>query len=297
MLTSFIITFRETLEVSLVVGIILSYLVKTKETKYNPVVYVGIVAGVIASLIGAMLFNKFANGFTGIHEQLFEGTLLLLGAFLLTTMILWMMQQKQVVAKMHEKLAEHLSKAQKFELFFLVFVAVLREGVETVIYLDAARYVAEESQLYGAILGIVAAIVLGYLLFVASVRVDIKKYFTVTSVLLILFAAGLVSHGVHEFEEVAESFEAEEAAQETATGQGTAVPESEEMSGEVLWNLNPAVNADGSYPLLHENGHVGAFLKELFGYNPAPTLAELLSYVGYILLVSFLWWRVEHKKE
>lgn len=277
MLSSFIITFRETLEVSLVVGIILSYLVKTKETKYNPVVYIGIAAGVIASLIGAMLFNKFANGFEGIHEQLFEGTLLLLGAFLLTTMILWMMQQKQVIAKMHAQLTEHISKAQKFELFFLVFVAVLREGVETVIYLDAARYVAEGSQLYGAILGIVAAIVLGYLLFVASVRVDIKKYFTITSVLLILFAAGLVSHGVHEFEEVAEHFE------------------SEEMSGEVLWNLNPPINADGSYPLLHEKGHVGAFLKELFGYNPAPTLAELLSYVGYILLVSFLWWRVERK--
>ena len=284
MLSSFIITFRETLEVSLVVGIILSYLVKTKETKYNPVVYVGIAAGVIASLIGAILFNKFANGFTGIHEQLFEGTLLLLGAFLLTTMILWMMQQKQVVAKMHEKLAEHLSKAQKFELFFLVFVAVLREGVETVIYLDAARYVAEADQLYGALLGIVAAIVLGYLLFVASVHVDIKKYFTVTSVLLILFAAGLVSHGVHEFEEVSQTLEGET---ETA----------DEISSEALWNLNPPMNADGSYPLLHENGHIGAFLKELFGYNPAPTLAELLSYFGYILLVSFLWWRVEHKKE
>lgn len=284
MFTSFIITFRETLEVSLVIGIILSYLVKTKETKYNPVVYVGIAAGVIASLIGAILFNKLANGFQGIQEQLFEGTLLLLGAFLLTTMILWMMQQKQVVAKMHAQLAEHLSKAQKFELFFLVFVAVLREGVETVIYLDAARYVAEGSQLYGAILGIVAAIILGYLLFVASVRVDIKKYFTVTSILLILFAAGLVSHGVHEFEEVADSFEAEQ------TGQ-----DGQETSSDVLWNLNPTINADGSYPLLHENGHIGAFLKELFGYNPAPTLAELISYLGYILLVSFLWYRVEKK--
>ena len=78
MLSEFIITFRETLEVALIVGIILSYLTKTKETKYNPVVYVGLVAGLVASVIGAILFNTLAGGFEGAAEQIFEGITMLL---------------------------------------------------------------------------------------------------------------------------------------------------------------------------------------------------------------------------
>ena len=204
----------------------------------------------------------------------------------MSTMILWMMQQKHVAAQIHAKIADHLSKAQRFELFLLVFFAVLREGVETVIYLDAARYVSEGTQLYGAILGIVAAVILGYLLFVASVKISLKKYFTVTSVLLLLFAAGLVSHGVHELQEVWGNLEAGEV-EENSLGEGE--------TEEVLWDMNPPINSDGSYPLLHEEGLIGALLKELFGYNPRPTFAEFVSYFGYLFVLGFLWRRIENK--
>lgn len=275
MLTSFIITFRETLEVSLVVGIILSYLVKTKETKYNPVVYVGVGAGIIASIIGAVLFSTFAGGFEGRAEEIFEGITMLVGAALLTTMILWMMQQKQVAAQIESKVAEHLSKAQRVELFLLVFFAVLREGIETVIFLNAATMISQENNLFGAALGVIGAIILGYLMFVASVRIPLKKYFNITSVLLLLFAAGLIAHSIHEFEEAG------------------VIPQTIEH----LWDINPALNADGSYPLLHEKGYIGSIFVGLFGYNGNPSLLEVISYVGYLVVFCFVWMRMEGKKE
>lgn len=271
MLSSFIITFREALEVSLIVGIILSYLAKTKETKYNPIVYLGIVAGIIASILGAFLFSTFAGGFEGRAEEIFEGITMFVGAFLLTTMILWMMRQRQVAQQLEEKVAAHISKALRVELFLLVFFAVLREGIETVIFLNAANFISAENNLFGAILGIIAAIILGYLMFVASVKIPLKRYFTVTSVLLLLFAAGLVAHGVHEFEEA-----------------GIFNPMIEHV-----WDLNPPVNSDGSYPLLHEKGYIGSILVGLFGYNGNPSLLEVLSYVGYLLVLGILWKRMK----
>lgn len=275
MLSEFIITFRETLEVALIVGIILSYLTKTKETKYNPVVYVGLVAGLVASIIGAILFNTLAGGFEGAAEQIFEGITMLLGAIMLTTMILWMMKQGKIAEKLEAQVAVHLSTAQRFDLFLLVFLAVLREGIETVIFLNAAAIATGENTLVGSVLGIAAAVVLGYLIFVAAVRVPLKKYFTVTSVLLLLFAAGLVAHGVHEFEEAG------------------VIP----IIVEHLWDVNPALNPDGSYPALHEKGLIGEFMKGLFGYNGNPSLVEVLSYVLYLVVLGFTWKRIMAKKD
>ena len=93
MISSFIITFREALEVALVVGIILGYLSKTKQTRYNKIVYLAISAGIILSVLTAILFNLLLGGFSGTAEQIFEGITMLAAALLLTTMILWMMRK------------------------------------------------------------------------------------------------------------------------------------------------------------------------------------------------------------
>ncbi len=109
MIQSFIITFRETLEAALVVGIILSYLVRIKQTKYNSVVYIGIALGIIASIIGALLFTIVAGGFTGRAAEIFEGITMLVGALLLTTMILWMMNQKHIAKELEDKVSRELT--------------------------------------------------------------------------------------------------------------------------------------------------------------------------------------------
>ncbi|MBI4975594.1 FTR1 family protein, partial [Candidatus Peregrinibacteria bacterium] len=113
MLENFIITFRETLETALIVGIILSYLVKIKQTKYNNIVYVGIAGGIMASILGALLFIGIAGEFEGKAEQIFEGTTMLIGAVLLATMILWMMNQKYVAGKLQTRLDSKLDETRR----------------------------------------------------------------------------------------------------------------------------------------------------------------------------------------
>jgi high-affinity iron transporter len=269
MIASFVITFREALEAALIVGIVLGYLARTKQTRYNTVVYLAIAAAVAASIAGALLFTRVAGGFTGRAEEIFEGVTMLVGAGLLTTMILWMMKQRPVAAELRERVATEIAQAHVVGLFSLVFVSVLREGIETVIFLGAASFVSADSNLIGALAGLLAAVVLGYLIFAGSMRLDLRRFFTVTSILLILFAAGLVAHGVHELQEAG------------------VIP----VLVEHVWDINPALNPDGSYPLLHENGFLGSVLKALVGYNGNPSLLEVMSYLGYLVLVSVLWRR------
>ena len=274
MIASFIITFREALEAALIVGIVLGYLAKTNQTRYNRVVYLAIGAAIAASIAGALAFTRIAGGFTGRVEQIFEGAAMLIGAALLTTMILWMMKQRHVAAELRERVAAEVAESHRLGLFALVFVSVLREGIETVIFLGAASFVSAGNSLIGALAGLLAAGVLGYAIFAGSMKLDLRKFFTVTSILLILFAAGLVAHGVHELQEAG------------------IVP----VVVEHVWDINPALNPDGSYPLLHENGLVGSILMTLVGYNGNPSLLEVASYVGYLLLVFGLWRRIENPR-
>jgi len=102
-------------------------------------------------------------------------------------------------------------------------------------------------------------------------KINIKRFFTITSILLILFAAGLVAHGVHELQEA------------------TVIP----TVIEHLWEMNPPANLDGTYPILHEKGYIGSILKGLFGYNGNPSLIEVLSYFLYLVVVFLLWRNIE----
>ena len=267
MIPSFVITFRETLEAALIVGIVLGYLGRTNQRRYRPSVYLGVLFGVVASAIGALAFERLAGGFAGTAEQVFEGITMLVGAALLTTMIFWMMGQKHIADELRQRVAAEVAQARRLGLFALVFMAVLREGIETVIFLGAASFAAGGSSLLGGAAGVVAAIVLGYVIFIGAMKVNLRTFFNVTSVVLILFAAGLVAHGVHELQEAG------------------MVP----TLVEHVWDINPAVTPDGSYPLLHENGYVGSFLKALLGYNGNPSLLEVTSWAAYLALVSLAW--------
>jgi high-affinity iron transporter len=275
MIPSFIITFRETLEAALVIGIVLSYLLKVNQTRYRTVVYSGTACGIIASILGAILFLKLAGGFSGSTEKIFEGITMLIGAGLLTTMILWMMKQKHITAELENRVAYELTKTHVLGLFSLVFVAILREGIETVIFLKAASSVSTGNSMMGAILGIFVAILLSYGLFIGAKRINIKLFFNITSLLLILFAAGLVAHGIHELQEA------------------RIIP----IVVEHIWDINPSVLSEGQYPALHEKGVIGGIFKSLFGYNGNPSLIELFSYIAYIILVWQLWRKINTNKK
>jgi len=273
--SSFLITSRETLEVALVIGIVLAYLAKTNNTQYKKTVYYGIVFGVILSIIAAVIFTFFAGGFEGRAEAIFEGTTMLIASVLLTTMILWMLRQKHVAREIESKVAKHVAAASysqtyAYGLFLLIVAAVLREGVETVIFLSALNF-ASGISFVGGLLGVATAIAIGYLFFIGSRKVNLKRFFSISSIFLILIAAGLVAHGVHELQEAA------------------VIP----YVVKEVWDINPAVAVEGVYPLLHEKGFFGSFLKGLFGYNGNPSLLEILFYAGYLGVIFLVYRKIE----
>lgn len=268
MLESFLVTSRETLEASLVIGIVLAYLNKTNNQNYRKTVYYGVVFGILASIIAALVFTFFAGGFEGRAEQIFEGTTMLIGAFLLTTMILWMMQQRHISKEIEGKVERHLISAQPLfshiGIFMLIFIAIIREGVETVIFLNAINY-ASGINFIGGTLGIIVAIIVGYLFFIGTKKINLKKLFSISSILLILFAAGLVAHGFHEFEE----------------------------AGIVSGIITPLFDINN---ILNEKGIVGGFLKGLFGYNGNPSLLEVIAYAAYLGVIFYLYKRIESSR-
>jgi high-affinity iron transporter len=266
MLQSFIILFRETLEAALVIGIVLGYLVRTGQNEYRKSVYLGMVAGVAASVLGAFGFQLLAGGFSGRAEEIFEGITMLAGAILLTTLIVWVIRKSGKTAELERKVADRIDGPRRAGLFLLIFFAVLREGIESVIFLSAARFASGQNNLLGAGLGLVSAVVLGFLLFRGALRINLRSFFTATNILLILFAAGLVAGGVHELQEAG------------------VIP----IIVEHVWDINPSAVGD-SYPVLHENGLLGSIAKGLFGYNGNPSLIEVFSYLIYLISVLSIW--------
>lgn len=268
-IASFVVVFRETLEAALIVGIILAYLYKVKQTGFNKLVYAGVVAGILASIVAALLFLKVASGFEGEAEALFEGVAMLLAAALITWMVLWMLKQRHTIRTETEKRVQiALDNGKKIELFLLPAIAVLREGVETVIFLGAISVAGAQagSIALGSALGMGAAILLGYLIFVAAKRINLKHFFTASSIILILLAAGLSAHGVHELQEA------------------SIIP----VVVEHVWDTNGIVD---------ENGALGSMLKAMLGYNGNPSLLEVLSYAAYLSAVAILWRKTAKAKK
>jgi high-affinity iron transporter len=273
MVPALLIMFRESLEAVLVAGIVLSFLQKTGQRERRATVWLGIGAGIAASALGAVLFQLLAGGFEGKSEQIFEAVTMLAGAVLMSTVIVWVARHGSSHgssrAELEAQAAAGLARGDPgaWGLFLLVFVSILREGIESVLFLAAAGSASAPAALLGALAGIAAAVILGALLLRGSRRVGMRTFFTVTNILLVLFAAGLVARGIHELTEA-----------------GIVPPIIER-----LWDLNPAVRPDGSFPAFHEKGSVGSVLRGLFGYTGAPSLAEAIGWTASLAATAGLW--------
>lgn len=266
-----LITLRETLEASLIVGIILAYLQFTHNQRYNIAVWLGVMAGVAISLLLAVLMRVYFGGLTGTTEAIYEGITMLAGAGLITWMIIWMMRQSRTIKKdVEHEVAVHLQNNHPLGIFFLVMISTAREGVETVIFLQAAlAHTGGIWHMIGGFIGIGAAICISFFVFRGIKLVSLRHVFKVTSLLLILFAAGLTAHGVHELQEAGW------------------IP----VLVQHIWDINPIVTLEGFYPVLHENGAIGSILKTLFGYNGNPNFLEVMAYLGYMFGIGLLWIR------
>lgn len=252
-LGTFAITFREGLESALIVGIMLAYLEKTGKTKFSRHILLGVIAAIVASIVVAYGFATFAGGFEGRAEEIFEGATTIFAAILITTMILWMLRERHVANTIRSQVHAKIMSNQTLGLFLFAFFSVFREGVETVIFLAASTFNTGYFSAGWALLGLVAAVVVGFLFFETTIHLNIRTFFKLTSVILILFSAGLFSHGVHEFEEAG------------------LLPE-----GDAIWDSNWLISQKSTF---------GLFMKSLLGYYATPTLLQLLVYLGYLSFI------------
>ncbi len=257
MLPSYLLSLREGIEAALIIGIVIGALRKIRRTDLVPALWWGVLSAAAVSTLAAVLLTSFGLELEGPAEPIYEGATMLLAAGILTWMIFWMSQQARTLkSELEEGVNKAAASAGGRAIFWLAFVAVVREGVELALFLTASIFATDVLQTaIGAALGLGTAILLGWSIFAAIVRLDLRRFFQVTGFLLILFAAGLVAHGVHEFNEVG------------------LIPSVIEH----VWDLNSVVSEDSTF---------GLFLKALFGYNGNPSLTEVLAYLGYLLVIS-----------
>ena len=204
MLSTFIIALREGLEAALIVGILVAYIVRTDRRHFLKPLWTGVGAALAATFaLGAFLSYTSAE-LTARGEELFAGITSFIAVALVTWMVFWMKRTARTLRnELHGKVDTALTGGP-ISLALVAFFAVAREGLETAlfVYTNFQTVGAASTATVGLVLGLTLAVVLGYLIYNRSVKLDLSKFFTVTGVALIIVAAGVLSYGIHEFQEL-----------------------------------------------------------------------------------------------
>lgn len=202
---AFVITLREGMEAALVIGLILAYLNRTGRTGLRRWVYAGLGLAFLSSLAGAAVLSLI--GFDPENEVL-EGILYALAALLVLTLVIWMWRtsrgMKQQVESQLYMITAQASRRQNWGLLGFVFFMVFREGVEMVLFLVALSLTGSPDllSLIGGLAGLGLAVLFGMLFVKGSLRINLRRFFTVTSIILLALAVRLVAGSLHEFFEV-----------------------------------------------------------------------------------------------
>jgi high-affinity iron transporter len=263
---AFVIALREGIEAALIVSILLAYLRQLGRQDRARVVWWGTGAAIaISAAVGTAIFVVGAE-FEGTAEEVFEGLVTLTAVVVLTWMIFWMRRQgARIKAELHDKVDTALLTGGA-ALAAIAFFAVLREGVETALFLfAAAQGTAVESgsvagQVVGALLGLLLAVALGVLLYRGAVRINLRTFFRLTGGILIVIAAGLFAFSIHELQE----------------------------AGWFPFLESTAFDVSGALP---DDSGLGAILRGLLGYNADPSILEVVAWLGYLLIVGALYLR------
>ena len=263
MIGQFLLAFREALEAALIIAIILAYLARTKRNPLTRYAWYGVYLAVAASFVlGASIWFLY-GGLTGPTKALFEGAAALIAVFVLSSMIYWMATKgKELKIEVEKRLEAMVTRGATLALTSFSFIVVFREGLETVLFLTPFMVVDAAGTIIGAVLGIVASLALAYVVFVVGMKINIRRFFYFTSILLVLLAGGLAGYGTHELTEYFE---------DTGTELG--------WLGQNAYVLNIPENNP-----LHHKGVVGSILAVMFGYTVKAEWARLIVHLSYLII-------------
>jgi high-affinity iron transporter len=261
---------REGVEAALIVSIILAYLAKTGNKRHFGKIWLGAGAAVALSVvIGLVLFTTI-GGFEEPAEQIFEGFAMVIAAGVVTWMLFWMRRTAaNIKGELHAGVDRALMEGGIFGLAILAFTAVIREGIETALFLmgQATAAGAEASStLVGAVIGLAIAVAIGWALYRGARVINLRTFFSWTGIALIFIAAGLLSHGIHEFIE----------AGWISFGTATA------------FDISAVLPHDPEAGAL---GVIGSILRALVGYTSTPEWVTFVAWLAYVVVVLYLYTR------
>jgi high-affinity iron transporter len=270
-LGQYLIAFREVLEAALIVSIVLAYLSRTSRGRYSRYVWYGVLSAAAASVVLGVVINAAYGGLSESVKPLFEGVAALIAVAVLSFMIYWMATKgKELKAEVERRVESIATRGAALGLISFAFVAVFREGLETVLFLTPFLVEDALGTVAGLLLGVATAVVLAYAIFFTGMRIGLRRFFYFTSILLVLLAAGLIGYGIHELMEY--------------TG-----PAAWGWLGQSAYNLNIP---EGS--LLHHKGAVGSIFAVMFGYTARAEWARVIIHVIYLAvvmpLVIWIYW-------
>ena len=260
MFANFLIGLREGLEAALVVGILSAYLTKIGRRDALTRVWLGTGAAIALSIgVAVAVFVTIGELPTAVQENL-EGFAALFAIGVVTWMLFWMRRQGRALkGELEQSVQLALSRGSATALVGLAFVAVVREGLETAIFMLATATSSADGSVavaIGALAGSAVAVAIGWAIFRAGVRINLRRFFTITGVILIFVAAGLVVFAIHAFTE-----------------------------GGLIAVANPLFDLGGVLP---DDGAVGSVLSSLFGYRSAPSALQVILYLAYLVPVVLL---------
>jgi high-affinity iron transporter len=268
MLSTFLIALREGLEAALIVGILVAYVVKTERRFLLAPIWSGVGLALAASLAlgGFLTFTSAELSERG--EQFFAGTTSFLAVGLVTWMVFWMKRAAKTLRdELHGRVDNALSTGP-LALAAAAFFAVAREGLETslFVYTNFRTVSATSAASIGLILGLTLAVVLGYLIYNRSIRLNLSKFFTVTGVFLIIVAAGVLSYGIHEYQELGW------------------IP----GDGSYAWDISSVIAKDSI---------AGSLLAGTIGFDVNTTWVQLIFWAAYLTVVLRLYTQLGNRSD
>ncbi len=264
MFASFLITFREGLEAFLLVGIILSYLTKLNHKSYAKYIYLGVVAGIISSLVIAFILQVALSQFENARYQNYMMIFILLFAsIILTYMAIWMQKQaKSQNNRIKINIEANISTGNLWGMIALSYIAVLREGVETILFFSALLYSDQgidlKHGLIGAFSGLLLSLIIVLLMVKWSKYMPISNFFQWTGLLVIIIAAGLLSSAINMMQAA------------------NIIP----IFIEQIYNITH---------ILDDRATIGIFLRAIFGFNSSPTLLQFITWALYLVIFISIW--------
>lgn len=282
-LASFLIGLREGMEAALIVSILLAYVKRQDRNDARVSIWWGVSLAVVGSLILGAIFTFGRYGLSFEAQEIIGGTMSLVAVAMVTWMVFWMMRiGRRMKAELEEEAAEALSSGAR-AIFWIAFVSVAREGIETTLMLWG--WAGNPVALLGALTGILVAVGLGYGLYRGAIRINMGSFFSWSGVFLIIIAAGILAYGIHDLQE---------AAVLPGPFSGAPIAPTHPRTGEVLTGFDAYPFWGAAYPfgwafnvehLIEPSGVLAAFLKGTIGFVPQMTWLEVTCWAAYLLAV------------